>query len=301
MITLKELKEKFIKSLLEKYPSEEVHSFFNLLSEKYLGLSRIEIALHSDKEVSEENRKQFKDSIQRLHQFEPIQYIVGETEFYSLPFIVDKNVLIPRPETEELVSWILEDKKEKRVERKDLLIAKEVSQTILDIGTGSGCIAISLAHSLPDTLVSAIDISKGALQIAKQNASNNRVTVNFQLADILNYNPQQWNLEFKDLKFDIIVSNPPYVREQEKSLLEPNVIRHEPAMALFVKDTDPLLFYRKIAEISKDFLKPNGSLYFEINEYLSKELILMLKTEGFKKIILRKDIFGKDRMIKCKR
>ena len=296
MATIKELKEIFISSISELYPSEEVQSFFNLLSEKYLGLSRIEIVLNSEMKISKNQLFTFEEAIQRLIKFEPIQYIIGETEFYGLQFLVDNNVLIPRPETEELVDWIVKDTNEKNEDRKDLFIANESFKTVLDIGTGSGCIAISLAHSLTNTNVSAIDISEGALQIAKQNSQLNKVDVNFEKADILNIDD-----DFSDMNFDVIVSNPPYVREQEKSQIEPNVIKHEPALALFVEDNDPLLFYRKIAQFSQKYLKNEGVLFFEINEYLSKELISMLKTEGFKEVILRKDIFGKARMIKCKK
>jgi len=300
-LNLKELKDNFIHSISEIYPSEEIQSFFNILAEKYLNLTRIEIALHPDKEVSEENKKIFESAIHRLQQFEPIQYIIGDTEFFWLTFRVDNNVLIPRPETEELVNWIILENKEKRGERRDLFFADEKPKVILDIGTGSGCIAISLAHNLPNTKVSAIDISEGAINIAKQNAIANNVSVNFQLMDILKFNQEPWSLVFKDLKFDTIVSNPPYIRVQEKSQIEPNVIKYEPALALFVEDDDPLLFYRKIAQFSQKYLKPDGTLFFEINEYLSKDLYQMLKQEEFVEIEIRKDIFGKDRMVKCKK
>jgi len=293
-LNLKELKDNFIHSIFDLYPSEEIQSFFNLLADKYLNLARIEIALHPDKVVSEENKKIFEDAIQRLQQFEPIQYIIGETEFYGLHFLVNKNVLIPRPETEELVGWIIESREERRENKNEEF-------RVLDIGTGSGCIAISLAHNLPKKKVSAIDISEAAINIAKQNAVINKVSVNFQLMDILKFNKEPWNLVFKDLKFDTISSNPPYVREQEKSQIEPNVIKHEPALALFVEDNDPLLFYRKIAQFSQKYLKPDGTLFFEINEYLSKDLYQMLKKEGFVDIDIRKDIFGKDRMVKCRK
>ena len=298
-LNLKELKNNFIQSISELYPSEELQSFFNLLSEKYLNLTRIEIALHPDKEVSEENKKIFEDAIQRLQQFEPIQYILSETEFYGLHFLVNKNVLIPRPETEELVDWVLESNPPLKGAKG--MLSNKQPKTILDIGTGSGCIAISLAHSLPNALVSAIDISEGALYIAKENAIANNVSVNFQLLDILKFNHEPWNLVFNNLKFDTIVSNPPYIREQEKSQIEPNVIKHEPALALFVEDSDPLLFYRKIAQFSQKYLKPDGTLFFEINEYLSDDLYQMLSQEGFVEIEIRNDIFGKDRMVKCKK
>jgi len=295
-LKLKNIKQEFVDTLSGLYPLEEIQSFFSLLSEAYLGLSRIEIALQPKKEITEENSEKFNKAILRLKQFEPIQYIIGETEFYGLPFFVNKEVLIPRPETEELVDWIVKENIENREERKDLLTTNEESKTILDIGTGSGCIAISLSHNLPDVSVLALDISENALQTAKQNAKRNKEAVNFIKADVLNIDEGFFKEEF-----DVIVSNPPYVRELEKSQIEPNVIKFEPATALFVKDDDPLLFYRKIAQLSQEYLKPDGSLFFEINEYLSKELIIMLNSEGFKDVVLKKDIFGKARMIKCRR
>ncbi|MFT4801145.1 MAG: release factor glutamine methyltransferase [Flavobacteriaceae bacterium] len=283
-MNLKELKTYFISSIKNLYPSEEVLSFFNLLADKQLGLSRIEIALQPEKEISKVEKLEFDKAISRLENFEPIQYILGDTEFFGLPFRVDNNVLIPRPETEELVDWIVDK-------------TQNNEATIMDIGTGSGCISISLAKHLPKTKVYGLDVSADALQVAKQNAELNKVDVTFVKADVLDEN--SWEMIFKDVKFDTIVSNPPYVRVLEKKLMKPNVVKHEPDIALFVEDEDPLLFYRKIAQLSKIYLKPEGALYFEINEYLSKEMKEMLEFEGFKGVEIRKDIFKKDRMIKC--
>tara|TARA_B100000809_G_C15135544_1_gene530398 strand:- start:3023 stop:3895 length:873 start_codon:yes stop_codon:yes gene_type:complete len=283
-LNLKELKTYFISSIKNLYPIEEVLSFFNLLAEKQLGLSRIKIALQPEKEISEAEKLNFDNAIYRLGNFEPIQYILGDTEFFGLPFRVDNNVLIPRPETEELVDWIVDE-------------TQNNEATILDIGTGSGCISISLAKHLPKTKVYGLDVSTDALQVAKQNAELNKVDVTFVKADVLDEN--SWELIFEYVKFDTIVSNPPYIRILEKKLMKSNVILHEPDIALFVEDEDPLLFYRKIAKFSKIYLKPEGTLYFEINEYLSKEMKEMLEFEGFKDVEIRKDIFKKDRMIKC--
>ena len=283
MATLKELKGIFITSISELYPLEEIQSFFYLLTKKYLGLSRIEVTLNYEKKVSDEQFFKFEEAIQRLIKFEPIQYIIGEEEFYGLPFLVNKDVLIPRPETEELVNWIVSDNK-----------GLNNSLSVLDIGTGSGCIAISLAYNLPKAVINALDVSKSALKVAKQNSKLNNVTINFQQIDVLNCNKLTET-------YDVVVSNPPYVREKEKLEIESNVLKHEPATALFVRDNDPLLFYRKIAELCKVYLKPRGLIYFEINEYLSEELIIMLKSKGFNDIVLRKDIFGKDRMLKCRK
>jgi len=277
---LKELKNKFITELSEVYPSEEITSFFSILSEKYLGLTRLEVVMQPELIVSLAVSETFLNAISRLKVFEPIQYITGETQFYGLPFKVNENTLIPRPETEELVEWILEVQK------------KAKSKSFLDIGTGSGCIAVSLAKFTQECEVSALDFSSEALKKAKENAILNLVSVDFFQQDILKtkHLPKQYN---------VIISNPPYVRELEKKAMQTNVLNYEPASALFVSDEDPLLFYRKIAQLAKTYLAPNGLLYFEINEYLSKDLVAMLETIGFFDVVVKKDIFGKDRMIKC--
>ena len=198
----------------------------------------------------------------------------------DLEFIVDKNVLIPRPETEDLVRWILKDIKDNRSEI-----------NILDIGTGSGCIPITLKKQLPNAKVFALDISDNALKIAMQNAKLNHVQIEFIHANIL-------EIEKLDQKFDIIVSNPPYVRELEKNEMQKNVLKHEPELALFVSDEDPLLFYKKIVEFALQNLKNNGAVYFEINQYLGKETQQLLDSTNFYDIELRQDIFGNDRMLK---
>jgi len=314
-LNIKELRQEFISDLSGIYPSEEVLSFFNLLVEKHIGLSRINVALQPEKAISVINTQNFEDAIQRLKQFEPIQYIIGETEFYGLTFKVDSNVLIPRPETEELVNWIIDDVEENRKEpfdkfrdhkKEEKIASKKLPPiSILDMGSGSGCIPIALAHHIPDAEITGVDISKAALLLANQNAILNNVNVKFIELDILNIEQKKWNLDPKlrdeNSKFDCIVSNPPYVQEQEKDQIAPNVIDHEPAIALFVKDDDPLIFYRAIAQFAKNYLKSEGTLYFEINQYLYKDLVNLLKTEGFNEITLRKDIFGKERMIKCRK
>ena len=283
-MTLKELKTQFSKELSGVYPSEEVQSFFTLLSEFILNYTRLDTVLKASEIISEENQQQFLEAIRRLKQFEPIQYIIGATEFYGLPFKVTPATLIPRPETEELVQWILEE-----------YLAESQNQSLhfLDIGTGSGCIAIALAKNLPSIKISALDISKPALQVAQENAQNNQAAVTFFELDILKASalPETYNL---------IVSNPPYVRELEKKMMQPNVLSFEPESALFVSNVDPLLFYRKIAELAKQHLTPNGLLFFEINEYLGKELIELLLSIGFSEITVKKDIFNKDRMLSCK-
>ncbi len=207
---------------------------------------------------------------------------MNEVEFYNLKFYVNRNVFIPRPETEELVFWIVDRHKNR----------DSKSRRILDIGTGSGCIAISLAFNLPDCEVSAFDISSEALDVARKNAIVNNVNVDFFKEDVL-------NCKKLPKKYAIIVSNPPYIIENEKDKMQSNVLKYDPDIALFVNNDDPLLFYRKIAQLGQKHLISEGSIYFEINEYLGSELLILLKTEGYKEITLHKDIFGKYRMVKC--
>jgi len=281
---LSQLKIKFLNLLKDEYPAQEASSFFNLLIESYLGMNRLDFALKPGKEISLEEKEKFESAIHRLSLHEPIQYIIGETEFFGLKFKVNKNVLIPRPETEELVQWILDD----------VGGAKNPQNLkILDIGTGSGCIAISLAKNLPNAEVFALDISEKALKTARENAGLDKVNVDFIQADIL-------NLEALTGKFDVIVSNPPYVREMEKAEMHLNVLENEPDMALYVQDTDPLIFYGIIAKLAQEGLQKNGNLYFEINQYLAKETEEILKNSGFK-TELKKDIFGNYRMLRGRR
>ena len=276
---LKSLKTYFNNALLGYYPETEVNSFFFILAESILGLMRIDVSLKYEDQIKSETYNAFQLAVERLQNYEPIQYIIGKTEFYGLNFKVNRSVLIPRPETEELVNWIIKGNKSK------------TSVSILDIGTGSGCIAITLAKNLPNAKVYALDVSKGALAIAKGNALLNNVEINFLNEDVLNWTSNK-------LSFDIIVSNPPYVRELEKEMMTDNVLKHEPHLALFVKDDDALLFYRKIIQLSKQILTDNGQLYFEINEYLGENTQFLMEKEGFKAVELKQDIFEKDRMIK---
>jgi len=285
-MTIKAFREQFISELKSAYPQTEIQTFFHRLAEDYLGMKRIDITLNPNKKLTETEQNMLRKALNRLKKHEPLQYIIGETEFYGLSFKVNKNVLIPRPETEELVAWILNNISE-------TTSAKEKTELkILDIGTGSGCIAVSLAKNLPQAQVSALDFSEKALKIAQKNADFNAVSVNFIQEDIL-------KCERLPQHFDIVVSNPPYVRELEKVELQPNVLDHEPGSALFVPDQDALVFYRKIAALAKQNLVDGGSLYFEINEYLEIETRDLVAGFGYKEIILRKDIFGKPRMLKA--
>ncbi|MBZ9630637.1 peptide chain release factor N(5)-glutamine methyltransferase [Salegentibacter sp. LM13S] len=276
---LKAQKEIFLKTLENDYPTEEVVSFFLLLTGAFFGIKRIDLALDPTLEIDENQVKKLDLALARLKKHEPIQHIIGNTEFFGLTFKVDKNVLVPRPETEELVQWILDD-----------FSSANRSLKILDIGTGSGCIAISLARNLPRAKISAIDISENALEIAKINAPNNNVEIEFFQQDILQF-------EKLSETYDVIVSNPPYVRELEKKEMHRNVLEYDPPGALFVKDNNPLIFYDKITKLAKSALKPGGELYFEINQYLAKETEQMMQENGFK-TELRKDVFGNFRMLK---
>ena len=286
-MNIKKFRDYFNKTLKKIYPTSEIDTFLFLLLEEYLNFKRIDVVLKSNFKISPEDLILLKSSTKLLEQEIPIQYILGKTEFYGFPFILNEHVLIPRPETEELITSILE----KVLKTKTFYTnAKEKQLKILDIGTGSGCIPISLKKSLPFAEITAIDVSNEALTIAKKNAILNKVDINLTQQDILN------TTSLNQL-YDVIVSNPPYVRESEKKEIKNNVLNNEPHMALFVKDNNPLVFYNKIAELAKNHLSENGTLFFEINQYLGKETVELIKLKGFNKIQLKKDIFGRDRII----
>lgn len=278
---LKEIKNTFHLELDALFSSEEVDSFFYLLSEAYYKVSRLDLAMDINLEV--ENQSLILEALEKLKAQKPIQYILGETEFFGLNFKVNDSTLIPRPETEELVSWVLKMKGESE------------NINVLDIGTGSGCIAISIAKHLEKANVHALDVSEKALEVAEQNAKNNGVAVNFVNKDILEISNKR--LENQN-QFDIIVSNPPYVRHLEKTMMHANVLDNEPHLALFVDDANPLIFYKAITEFAVKNLKSGGALFFEINEYLGPEMIRLLESNNFKNIQLKQDFFKKDRMIK---
>lgn len=267
------------------YPTGEITSFTRLIMEHVCGLQHHQLLMCKGKELSEIEKDRVEQIVERLKQSEPIQYIIGETTFYHLPFWVNPNVLIPRPETEELVDLIIKDFPGKPIR-------------ILDIGTGSGCIAISLANYLPESAVTAIDISQSALDTAGENAKRNNVSISFIQTDIVDEPQAEANIRET---FDLIVSNPPYIKESEKASMGENVLLHEPRQALFVPDTDPLLFYRAIAGLGRKKLTENGFLYFEINAQCGQETVNLLKSTGYKEIELIRDISGKDRIIKAKR
>ncbi|MHB9056082.1 MAG: peptide chain release factor N(5)-glutamine methyltransferase [Paludibacteraceae bacterium] len=269
-------------SLKEIYPESEIHVFGNLLLEKITGLSRTQLLLHNNLLLNDEQNNQAIQFIERLKKQEPIQYVLGETEFYGLKFKVNGSVLIPRPETEELVEWIISD------------YSKQNGIMILDIGTGSGCIPISLKAKLQKAKVYALDISEDSLKIARENAELNHVEIEFFRNDIL----KPANI---DKQWNVIVSNPPYIPVSEKNEIEKNVIDFEPHLALFVENKNPLLFYQKIAEFALIHLTSLGKLYFEIHKDYAPECRKLLEDYGFRNVEIRKDICGNDRMIKASR
>lgn len=273
----------YIKSELSKlYPETEIQGFVRIIFELVLNFSYTDILLQKEKTLEVADIATIKAIVQRLKTYEPIQYILSETEFYDLKFKVNRETLIPRPETEELVHWIINSS------------IKSGAQ-ILDIGTGSACIPVALKNELGNAKVTGVDISEGALAIAKENAALNNLDVDFFQVDILNWQNYDWQ------NYDVIVSNPPYVRESEKKQMETNVLEYEPDGALFVDDNNPLIFYKTIAEFAQTKLKENGYLFFEINEYLGNEMIELVKCLGFREIKLRKDLNNKDRMLRCKK
>ena len=284
-MTVKKFRVYFNNTLIKLYPISEIDTFLFLLLEEYLNFKRTDLVLKSNFKISIEVLSLLTSSTELLEKEIPIQYILKKTEFYGLPFILNEHVLIPRPETEELVSFVLD-----KVLKIETLQPVEREIKILDIGTGSGCIPISLKKSLPLAEISAIEISDKALSVAKKNTLLNQVDINLIQQDILKTS------ELNDI-YDIIISNPPYVRELEKKEIKNNVLKNEPHRALFVKDNNPLIFYDKIAELAKNHLTKNGLLFFEINQYLGKETAELIRMKGFNTIELKKDIFGHDRII----
>lgn len=283
---LKEIQVLLHNELDAIYGKDEVNSFFYLLIESFCDFSRIKLALEPEKTITKKEEQAIFKGLQKLKEEEPIQYIIGETEFYGLPFKVNKHTLIPRPETEELVALVMASSKNQKNE----------VYSVLDIGTGSGCIAVSLSKNLPNAKVYALDVSAKAIEVAKENARLNNVEVAFIEADILNN--ENILQSFKPHSLDVIVSNPPYVRNLEKQEMKSNVLNNEPHLALFVEDSNPLQFYEAITKFAVHNLKPKGELFFEINEYLGKEMIALLQENNFDDIELKQDIFGKDRMLK---
>ncbi|MGV8963529.1 MAG: peptide chain release factor N(5)-glutamine methyltransferase [Candidatus Saccharimonadaceae bacterium] len=265
--------------LTEKYSPGEVRAYTMLILKDVCNLSLSDIVACKFNDLSDNEKYKINDIVNRLMNNEPIQYILGRTEFYGLDFKIDSSVLIPRPETEELVEWIL-------------LSTEKVNPHILDIGTGSGCIAVALANNMRYATVEGWDISVEALLIANENAFLNNVSVQFTNVDVL-------NTQFTNKYYDIVVSNPPYIKELEKEHMERNVIDFEPHLALFVPNDDALIFYNRIADIAIKQLNNNGLIYFEINQAKGEEVVQLLKDKNFANVELKKDISGNSRMVRA--
>ena len=275
---MKTIAYKIEEGLANDYSDGEIKALTRIIATELLGVAQMAFYLKDDITLTTEQQALLDNAIERLKKQEPIQYILGYSDFCGLRFKVTPATLIPRPETSELVEWIANEATGK--------------ESILDIGTGSGCIAVSLAHKLPQSKVTAWDISSEALAVATENSKANGQAVTFEQVDILAYEPT-------GELFDIIVSNPPYIKENEKEAMHSNVLDWEPHTALFVPDSDPLLFYRTIAEKGLTLLKPGGRLYFEINRAHGKETMEMLAALGYTAIELRKDFADNDRMIRA--
>jgi release factor glutamine methyltransferase len=279
--TVKDTIRQFREELSQIYNVHEAFQFVWLIFDHLHGWSKTDMMLRDDTKLTVSDHLFVQKALERLKIHEPIQYILGKTEFFGLPFEVNSSVLVPRSETEELVEWIIES------------VEPGKKLRILDIGTGSGCIAIVLAKHLPGSSVSGWDVSPEALLIAEKNASRNEVSVFFEQKDVLQVSAEKME------QFDIIVSNPPYVRDSEKELMKENVLNHEPHLALFVEDHDPLLFYRKITWLAAKRLAAGGLLFFEINRDMGKETLKLLAEKGFRGMELRKDLSGNYRMLKA--
>ena len=277
---MKQLLKKINDAIGALYTQSEVSALSRIIATELLNISQTNYLLKEPITLTPEEEEKVTDALERLKQKEPIQYILGYSDFCGLRFAVTPAVLIPRPETSELIEWITEE--------------SPTAKSILDIGTGSGCIAVSLATMMPQAQVTAWDISTQALAVAQKNSTANGSNVLFEERDILTYEPT-------DESYDIIVSNPPYIKEVEKKEMEDNVLLWEPHLALFVPDNDPLLFYRTIAEKAQKMLTPGGKLFFEINRAHGTETVEMLSRLGYHNITLRKDLAGNDRMIRAEK
>lgn len=279
-MTVAEVADKIKLKLHQQFNANEIRQITLLLLRHFWQISETEFYIEKQKKLNEQFDTSFLQSLNLLQQHTPIQYVISTAEFYGLKFSVDENVLIPRPETEELVNWII-------TENKGI-------QTIIDIGTGSGCIAVALAKNMKHTKMYALDISEKAIKKAEQNAENNDVCIDFFCNDILSEN------DFTQIKFDCIASNPPYVCESEKAKMKQNVLNFEPHSALFVPDSDALKFYRAIADFAILHLADKGKIYVEINENLAEETQNLFKQKGFGYTELKKDLNNKNRMLKIK-
>ncbi len=270
----------FKKELASFYDKNEVDSMLYIFFQHYFGVTRTDFLLHQDRKLSESDLLLVIYGVKDLKNYKPLAYIIGEWEFFGLPFYVNEHVLIPRPETEELVQLIINENNE------------NPPKNILDIGSGSGCIALSLKHYFKNTNVTAWDVSEEAIEVIHKNANSLNLKINVNKVDVL-------SVTDRDTKYDIIVSNPPYITHNEKTQMDTNVLNFEPHLALFVSNEQPLLFYDKIATIALNNLTKNGSLYVEINEQFGDEVASLFNKKGFQKVEVIKDISNKNRMVKA--
>lgn len=284
MKTIRDTWQWFLSSLQGVYPEKELQAMAKVIFCHFFSLGPAERVLNARLTIQPESIEILEKVIAQLRQRVPLQYITGLAHFLDLELEVDHRVLIPRPETEELVQWVIDTLQKERG-------SLEAPWSVLDIGSGSGCIPIALAGKMPKATIQACDVSAEALELASHNARKNQVSVGFFLLDILKDNPPLLDL-------DVVISNPPYVMEKEKRLMQPNVLDHEPHSALFVPDDDPLIFYRTIASKAFQWLNPGGFLFFEINENLGRETKQCIEKEGFVSIELKKDLNGRVRMLR---
>ena len=278
---LNEFRNHFTDTLIDDYPKTEITSLFRRLTDFYFQWPPTFMVLNPDYQLNKVELEKLSVALGALEEHKPLQYITNEAYFYGRTFYVNENVLIPRPETEDLVNWVMKD-----------YLKVQHSLDVLDLGTGSGCISVSLAKEQSLFNVEALEVSEMALEVAKKNADFHHVKINFIQKDMK-------SLEFWNKPLDVIISNPPYIVPREKKEMLPNVLNHEPHLALFTPEKDPLYFYKKIIVLAQSSLKPNGHLYLEINPIFSESLEAFVKAHTFKDIEVRNDIFGKKRMLKA--
>ncbi|MBN2814414.1 MAG: peptide chain release factor N(5)-glutamine methyltransferase [Bacteroidales bacterium] len=281
-LTLPGIQRLFRSGLSGYYPEGEIRNIFYLAAEQLLNYSKIDILLNDRKPISEADALNFQQVLERLRHWEPIQYVLGYAQFYGKIIKTDNRALIPRPETEELVHWMVESE-------------RNTPAAVLDLGTGTGCIAIALALHWPESAVSACDLVDETLQLAKENALLNKAPIDFFRFDMLCETP------LLPRRYHLMVSNPPYVTEDEKRLMRPNVLGHEPAIALYVPDSDPLVYYRSLALLARKYLHDGGVIYLEINEQFPREVVKLLKNTGLYGVEVKTDLNGKSRMVRARK
>jgi len=279
-----DIRSHYKRKLCEIYEEKEADNMLFMILMEFTGLNKAGILINHEQGVSESELLKIHFAVKDLLKEKPIQYVLGKTEFYGLPFVVNSKVLIPRPETEEIVALVIEELK------------LNPNQNVLDIGTGSGCIAITIKKNIPEARVVALDVSDFAIEVAQLNAEINEVEIGFTQLDMLF--PEKWNVKYS---YDVIVSNPPYVRKSEKKLMKKNVLDYEPELALFVEDDDPLIFYKAIAEFGQKHLNIGGKLFCEINQYLSEETMQLFEKQGYANVQVKNDMSGNPRVIYCEK